>query len=97
MNRFALLNAVAVLSGTAACAGGASVPPARARRGRIDVGTRISPTGAVCSATLLENELGGGVGGCVVNVFRGTTYPAPRGGCVDAKVPMSFARQGGEP
>jgi hypothetical protein len=36
-----------------------------------------------------------GVGQCAANIFRSAgSYPAPRGGCVDAMVPMSFVPQG---
>jgi hypothetical protein len=35
-----------------------------------------------------------GVANCAANIFRSASYPAPRGGCVDATVPMSFVPQG---
>lgn len=63
-------------------------------RGRVVVAIRIAPNGAVCSAAAVQNELGAGVGGCVASMFRGVTYPAPRGGCIDANVPISFVPQG---
>jgi hypothetical protein len=34
------------------------------------------------------------VANCAANVFRNATYPAPRGGCVDVNVPLSFVAQG---
>ncbi len=35
------------------------------------------------------------VANCAANVFRTTGgYPAPRGGCVDANVPLNFKPQG---
>jgi hypothetical protein len=35
------------------------------------------------------------VGQCAANIFRQSAgYPAPRGGCVDIAVPLSFVPQG---
>jgi hypothetical protein len=63
-------------------------------RGRVSVNLRVAPSGQVCSASLGANELGAGVGGCVANIFRGVTYPAPKGGCKDVNIPLSFVPQG---
>jgi hypothetical protein len=59
-------------------------------QGRMQVSVRIGPTGSVCSANLTQNELDPGVGNCVLGIFRTTTFPAPKGGCVDASVPLRF-------
>ncbi len=83
-----------VLSGKAAQARGCYERALRQNNmlaGRLKVGLRISPTGAVCSANVTMNELGDPlVASCVVQMFRGSSFPAPTGGCVDAEVPMKF-------
>ena len=64
--------------------------------GRLAVSVRIGPGGAVCSANVAQNGLGDpGVASCVVAMFRGASFPAPEGGCVDAQVPMNFVPKGG--
>ncbi|MFZ5891668.1 MAG: AgmX/PglI C-terminal domain-containing protein [Myxococcota bacterium] len=59
-------------------------------QGRMQVSLRIGPTGSVCSANLTQNELDPGIGNCVLGIFRSSTFPAPKGGCVDASVPLRF-------
>jgi hypothetical protein len=61
-------------------------------QGRLKIGVRISPTGGVCSANVVQNELGdAGIASCVAQIFRSSTFPAPSGGsCVDAEVPLRF-------
>jgi hypothetical protein len=65
-------------------------------RGHVTISVRIGPSGAVCSATVASNDMGTpNVANCAANIFRTSgNYPAPRGGCVDATVPMSFVPQG---
>ncbi|HET9960403.1 MAG TPA: AgmX/PglI C-terminal domain-containing protein [Polyangiaceae bacterium] len=61
-------------------------------QGRLKIGVRISSTGSVCSANVVQNELGdAGIASCVAQIFRSSTFPAPTGGsCVDAEVPLRF-------
>jgi len=64
-------------------------------RGHVTVAVRVGPSGNVCSASVAANDMGSGnVAACAANIFRNASYPAPRGGCVDATVPMSFVPQG---
>ncbi len=64
-------------------------------KGRVSVAVRVGPSGNVCSATVASNDMGTpAVANCAVNIFRAATYPAPRGGCVEANVPLSFVLQG---
>jgi hypothetical protein len=64
-------------------------------RGHVSVAVRIGPSGNVCSAAVASNDMGSpGVAQCAANIFRNASYPAPRGGCVDANVPMSFVPMG---
>lgn len=60
--------------------------------GRIVVSVRVASNGNVCGASLSQNTLGsGGVGECVLGLFRGKHFPGATGGkCVDVNVPMSF-------
>jgi hypothetical protein len=87
-------NLRSVLAGKAAQARGCYERALRQNamlEGRLKIGLRIGPTGSVCSATITQNELGDpGVASCVLQMFRGSPFPAPTGGCVDAEVPMTF-------
>jgi TonB family protein len=58
--------------------------------GRMTVSIKINQQGTVCSAQIksdLNNPL---VENCVLQSFRAATFPAPKGGCVDASVPLYF-------
>ena len=60
-------------------------------KGRVSIAVRVGSTGQVCSAGIASNDMGSPVvANCVVNYFRGTNFPAPRGGCADINVPISF-------
>jgi hypothetical protein len=65
-------------------------------KGHVTVAVRIGPTGNMCSSAVAANDMGSPlVANCAANVFRNAqTYPAPHGGCVDAKVPLAFVPQG---
>jgi len=65
-------------------------------KGHVSINVRIGPSGNVCSATVASNDMGtASVANCAANVFRmGSGYPSPRGGCVDANVPLNFKPQG---
>ena len=64
-------------------------------KGHVSIAVRISPSGNVCSAGVASSDLGNAqVAACAANMFRTGTYPAPRGGCVDATVPLSFVPMG---
>lgn len=62
-------------------------------KGRVTIAVKIAPSGGVCSASVAQTDMPA-VGACVAGVFRGGTFPAPRGGCVDAMVPMNFVPAG---
>jgi hypothetical protein len=60
-------------------------------RGKVSISVRVASNGQGCSATVVTNELGSSnVASCVAGYFRGQNFPAPRGGCVDANVPINF-------
>jgi TonB family protein len=60
-------------------------------QGRVRVSVRVSPNGLVCSARVTQNELGdAGVTGCVLQIFRSSSFAPPKGGCVDVEVPLRF-------
>ncbi len=62
-----------------------------ALEGKMSVALKLSPTGAVCGASISGDTLGdAGVTSCVLQNFRSGKYPAPQGGCVDASVPLNF-------
>jgi outer membrane biosynthesis protein TonB len=65
-------------------------------KGHVSINVRIGPSGNVCSATVASNDMGSpAVANCAANVFRTSSgYPSPRGGCVDANVPLNFKPQG---
>jgi len=65
-----------------------------ALRGKLTVGVRVSPSGSVCSASVVADSMGSpAVNACVLKRFRGASFPAPTGGCVDAQVPLNFVPQ----
>lgn len=65
-------------------------------KGKIAISVRVASNGQVCSAGVASNEMGSqAVAQCVANKFRQTGYfPAPKGGCIDANVPITFVPGG---
>ncbi len=64
-------------------------------RGHVQVALRIGTAGNVCSANVTANDMRTpNVANCAAHILMGGSYPAPRGGCVEAIVPMSFVPQG---
>ncbi len=64
-------------------------------KGRVSLGVRIGPGGNVCSVSVDKNDMGtAAVANCAANKFRNAQYPAPKGGCVNANIPLSFVPQG---
>lgn len=60
-------------------------------RGKMTVTVRVGTNGQVCTANVTSNELGSPqVASCVAGYFRGISVPAPKGGCVDANIPINF-------
>jgi hypothetical protein len=64
-------------------------------KGDVTIAVRVGPAGNVCSANVSANNMGTqAVAQCAANVFRSSAgFPAPKGGCVDATVPMHFVSQ----
>jgi hypothetical protein len=59
-------------------------------KGKIAMTVRIGSNGTVCSANITNSELPA-ISACVERVFRSSGgFPAPKSGCVEANVPMSF-------
>jgi TonB family protein len=58
--------------------------------GHMTVAIKINQQGAVCSASVKSDMGNAGVENCVLQNFRATTFPAPKGGCVEAHVPLNF-------
>jgi hypothetical protein len=65
-------------------------------RGHVTVLVRVGSAGGVCSAVVASNDMPTpDVANCAANIFRSSgSLPAPRGGCIDAPVPLSFVPQG---
>jgi outer membrane biosynthesis protein TonB len=64
-------------------------------RGHVTIAVKVGPTGNVCSASVAGNDMGSpGVANCAANILRNASYPAPKGGCVVATVPLSFVPMG---
>ncbi|MBX3190132.1 MAG: AgmX/PglI C-terminal domain-containing protein [Labilithrix sp.] len=60
-------------------------------RGKVAIAVRVGANGQACSAAVAANDLGNGnVANCVAGYFRGQSFPAPRGGCVDVNIPINF-------
>jgi hypothetical protein len=63
-------------------------------KGHVSISVRISSSGNVCSANVATNDMGTpSVAQCAANIFRNGVYPAPRGGCIEANVPLAFVPQ----
>ncbi len=65
-------------------------------KGHVTIAVRVASNGTLCSANVAANDMGSdGVATCVANVFRSSrTFPAPKGGCIDVKVPINFVPGG---
>ena len=65
-------------------------------QGKVNIKVRIAGNGNVCSASVAANDLSTpAVAQCVVGYFRGAGhFPAPKGGCVDVNIPISFVPGG---
>jgi hypothetical protein len=51
--------------------------------GRLSVNLCVGVGGAVCGASVSNDTLGNpGVAQCVMNIYRATTFPSPKNGCV---------------
>jgi hypothetical protein len=63
-------------------------------KGRMRVQVRLNPSGQLCNAAMASDELQDpGLSACIIQMFRNSVYPAPKGGCVDVAVPMAFVPQ----
>jgi hypothetical protein len=59
--------------------------------GKLTVGLCVGVGGGVCSASIEKDTLGSPlVSQCVLNIYRATTFPSPKNGCVQAQVPLNF-------
>jgi len=64
-------------------------------KGHMSIAVKIGPSGNVCAANVASSDMGNAqVAACAANMFRSGAYPAPRGGCIDATVPLSFVPMG---
>jgi hypothetical protein len=64
-------------------------------KGRVSLDVRVGPAGNVCSVNVGSNDMGtAAVANCAANIFRVASYPAPKGGCVQANVGFHFVPQG---
>jgi outer membrane biosynthesis protein TonB len=60
-------------------------------QGRMTVNVCVGVGGAVCSASVSNDSLGSPmVSQCVANIYKATTFPSPKNGCVEARVPLNF-------
>ncbi len=63
-------------------------------QGRMKVRARVGTGGQVCSASMVSDGLQDpGLSNCVLALIRASTLPAPKGGCVDVEIPLSFVPQ----
>lgn len=59
--------------------------------GKLTVSVQVASTGAVCSASILNDTVGSGeIASCVLGRFRGKSLPPPQSGCVVVNVPINF-------
>jgi len=63
-------------------------------QGRMKVQVRLSAAGQLCNASMAADDLRDpGLSACILQMFRNSVFPTPKGGCVDVAVPMSFVPQ----
>jgi outer membrane biosynthesis protein TonB len=68
-----------------------------ALQGKLTVNVRIDPQGNVCNASVIEDAIHSAeVSNCVMGMFRSAKFPPPNGGCLDARVPLSFVPREGK-
>ena len=65
-------------------------------KGKVELQLRVASNGNVCEVDVTGNDMGTTtVSTCVQNWFRSAGhFPSPKGGCIDAKVPISFVPGG---
>jgi hypothetical protein len=64
-------------------------------KGHVEIAVRIGTQGNVCSVNVTANDMHTpNVANCAAHILMNGGYPAPRGGCVERIVPMSFVAQG---
>jgi hypothetical protein len=65
-------------------------------KGKVELQVRIASNGNVCEVDVTGNDMGTPtVANCVQNWFRSAGhFPSPKGGCIDAKIPISFVPGG---
>jgi hypothetical protein len=64
-------------------------------RGHVSFAVRIGTAGNVCSVNVSSNDMGTpAVANCAARILGSGSYPTPRGGCIDANVPLAFVPQG---
>lgn len=60
-------------------------------QGRLSVSLCVGVGGGVCGASISADTLRSPlVSQCVLNIYKATTFPSPKNGCVDAVVPLNF-------
>jgi hypothetical protein len=62
-------------------------------RGKITVAVRVGSNGQTCpnGVSIASNEMSSPtVANCVLNYYRGQSFPAPQGGCTDVNIPINF-------
>jgi len=65
-------------------------------QGKVELQLRVASNGNVCQVDVTGNDMGtSSVASCVAGYFRSAGhFPAPKGGCIDAKIPISFVPGG---
>jgi hypothetical protein len=58
--------------------------------GRMVVHLRVAQDGRTCPPMIHESSLPEDLGACVLTYFQNASLPPPRGGCVEARIPIRF-------
>lgn len=60
-------------------------------KGKISINVKIGSNGSVCSASVASNDMGNDyIGQCATDLFRNSSFPNPKGGCIETNVPLNF-------
>jgi len=60
-------------------------------KGKMSLSVKIGSNGSVCSVSVGSNDIGNDfIAQCATNLFRTSAFANPKGGCVEATIPLNF-------
>lgn len=60
-------------------------------KGKMTLHVKIGTNGSVCAVNVASNDIGNDfIAQCATNLFRTSAFANPKGGCVEATIPLNF-------